>query len=152
MSVCSCSWDDEALGDCVMRHRVARSVPRSGNICPNCRCPVEIGQECIDHAGLDCDGGGWFRRFHRECFELMERFGEKVCHGDWHYPFDLIEAAEHAVANSDDPFWRGWLDLYATTWKWTPEPPDPAPNPPLMGWPTIEYRELIAPVVRRGGP
>lgn len=127
---CACGWDSDVIGDCVMRDRTARTVPKRGNICPNCSCPVEIGQECIDHAGLDGDGGGWFRRFHRQCFGLMESFADAVCHGDWCYPFDIEEAAEHAAANGDDPFWRTWLLVYEETWAWTPEPGDP-PLPPI---------------------
>ncbi len=128
MSVCYCGWDSECLGDCVMRPRVARSIPKSGNICPNCKTPVEIGMECVDHAGLDCDGGGFFNRFHRICFGLMESFGDVVCGGGWRYPFDLVEAAEHALAHGNEPFWREWLMQYEKTWAWTPEPPDPKPT------------------------
>ena len=127
MNVCDCPWDSDTLGDCIMRDRVARTIPKSGNTCPNCGQPVKVGQECIDHAGLDCDGGGFFRRFHRDCFELMEMFSERLCGGGWHYPFDLVEASEHAVADGADPYWRGWLEQYEQTWAWTPEPPDPEP-------------------------
>lgn len=131
MSVCYCGWDSECIGDCVMRERIARSIPKRGNICLNCKTPVEIGQECVDHAGLDCDGGRFFNRFHRQCFDLMELFGDRVCAGGWHYPFDLVEGAEHALAHGDEPFWREWLMQYEKTWAWTPEPPDPEP---LFHW------------------
>ena len=144
MSVCACAcgWDNDVTGDCVMRNRTARTIPKSGNVCPNCKCPVEIGQECIDHAGLDCDGGGWFRRFHRQCFGLMESFADAVCHGDWCYPFDIIEAAEHAAANGHEPFWRTWLLVYEETWAWTPEPSDPPPYRPLdVRWETYKAQQ-----------
>ena len=130
MSVCYCGWDSEVIGDCVMRPRVARSIPKRGNICPNCKAPVEIGMECVDHAGLDTEGGGFFNRFHKICFGLMESFGDEYCGGGWSYPFDLIEGAEHALAHSDEPFWREWLMQYEKTWAWTPEPGDP-PLPPI---------------------
>lgn len=126
-SVCDCPWDSDCIGNCVMRDRVARTIPKSGNVCPNCKCPVEVGQECIDNAGLDCDGGGFFHRFHRQCFGLMESFGDAVCDGGWHYPFDLVEASGHAAAHGDEEFWRAWLLVYEETWAWTPEPPDPEP-------------------------
>jgi hypothetical protein len=78
----------------------------------------------------------------------MELFSEKVCgdehrgaensyHGleiEWSYPFDLVEAAEHALSQGNDPFWRAWLELYEKTWAWTPEPPDPLPNPYHWRW------------------
>lgn len=130
MSVCACAcgWDSDVTGDCVMRHRTARTIPKSGNVCPNCKCQVEVGQECIDHAGLS-EGGGWFRRFHRQCFGLMESFADAVCGGDWCYPFDIVEAAEHAAANGHEPFWRTWLLVYEETWAWTAEPPDPPELP-----------------------
>jgi hypothetical protein len=99
-------------------------MPKRGNICPNCKCPVEIGQECIDHAGL-IEDYGFFHRFHRQCFELMESFGDALCDGGWHYPFDLSEAAEHAASRGNEPFWKRWLLKYEETWAWTPEPPDP---------------------------
>jgi len=124
-SVCECPWDAEYVGSCVMGPRVARSIPKRGNICPNCKEPVEIGNECVDYAGLDCEGGGWFHRFHRQCFELMESFGEEFCDGGWHYPFDLTEAAEHAASRGEEPFWRRWLLKYEETWAWTPEPLNP---------------------------
>ena len=128
MSVCSCAFDcdDEIVGDCVMRNRVARSIPIRGNICKNCEQPVEIGQRCIDHSGCRWDSG-WFNRFHEECFTLMETFAEKMCGGEWGYPFDIDEAAEHAFANAHDPYWMKWLEIYERTWEWTPEPGDPVP-------------------------
>ena len=122
MNVCDCSFaESEVVGDCVMRNRTARTIPKSGNTCPNCKQPVEIGQRCIDHAGI-IEDTGWFRRFHKECFELMEEFAERHCDGLWHYPFDLEEAAKHAVANGADRFWREWLEKYELTWAWSPEP------------------------------
>lgn len=122
MSVCGCWSGDWPLGACVMRSRTARAIPKRGNRCPNCGCAVEIGQRCIDYSGLDGDGNGFFDRFHEQCFLLMEMFGEKVCRGGWHYPFDLDEAAEHAAAEGHDPYWRDWLLLYEQTWAWRPEP------------------------------
>ena len=124
-----------------MRNRVARSIPKSGNVCPNCKEPVKIGMECIDHAGLDCDGGGFFYRFHRQCFELMEDFGDVHCNGGWHYPFDLVEAADHAAANGDHPLWKAWLLTYEETWAWTPEPNDP-PQLPEGTLPWWTQREI----------
>jgi hypothetical protein len=116
---CSCGLDDGPLGSCVMRNRTARTIPKSGNKCPNCGHPVEIGQRCIDYSGLYPDDyGGFFNRFHEECFELMELFAERLCGGEWCYPFDIEEAAEHAFANSDDPYWREWLEIYERTWAW----------------------------------
>jgi hypothetical protein len=51
----------------------------------------------------------------------MDLFGERMCGGEWSFPFNLDEAAEHAMANGDDPFWRDWLLLYEQTWAWRPE-------------------------------
>jgi hypothetical protein len=102
-----------------MRNRTARSIPKSGNECPNCGYPVEIGQRCIDYAGLHGDEySGFFHRFHEECFLLMEKFSDRVCGGEWCYPFDADEAAEHAFANSDESYWREWLEIYERTWAW----------------------------------
>jgi hypothetical protein len=93
----------------------------------------------VDNAGLDCDGGGFFHRFHQICFGLMESFGDHVCDGGWHYPFDLAEGAEHAAANGHERFWRSWLLAYEQTWAWTPEPPDPERLPEgAMPWWTEE--------------
>ena len=124
MSACQCNYGGSSfLGWCVMRNRTARSIPKSGNICPNCDKPVEIGQRCIDVAGLYADDhSGTFDRFHESCYLLMERYADALCDGQWFYPFDLDEAADHAVAHSHDPYWREWLELYETTWAWTPEP------------------------------
>ena len=119
MSVCSCDYGRYVLGACIMRNRTARTIPKRGNVCPNCKNPVEIGQPCIDHAGLYADDdGGFFGRFHPECWELMEQWADKMCGGSWSWPLDLDEAAEHALAHSDEPFWKEWLLLYEETWKY----------------------------------
>jgi len=69
-------------------------------------------------AGLyDDDCGGFFARFHPECFELMERFADKVCDGCWCFPFDLDEASAYAMTRGDEPFWRDWLFLFEKTWE-----------------------------------
>ena len=123
MSLCSCSWDGNALGTKVWKGRTARTMPKRGNGCPNCGHPVEIGQPCTDVAGLHADDhAGFFARFHPECFELMERFADEVCSGDWCFPFDLEEASAYAMARGDEPFWREWLFLYEKTWAWTEVP------------------------------
>lgn len=132
------------MGDCVMRDRTARTaLDRHRSLCPNCDVVVRVGQRCIDHAGLDCEGGGWFVRFHEGCFLLMELFAEKVCYGEWCYPFDVEEAAEHAAANGDDPYWRDWLLIYEKTWAWTPEPSDPLPKNPR--WLALAKRPSVVP-------
>ena len=42
MSACQCNYGGSSfLGCCVMRNRTARSIPKSGNICPN----AELAQE-----------------------------------------------------------------------------------------------------------
>lgn len=109
---CSCGWG-ESIGDRLSPVQTAR---KPGFTCPLCDRLVMPGQRCRDWAGLDADGGGWFRRFHAECFELMERYADRVCDGEWCLPFDLDVASEHAFAHSDEPFWREWLFLYETTW------------------------------------
>lgn len=129
MSACSCYYGDGPIGACVMRNRTARTDLGDRAECPNCGYKVEVGQRCIDYAGIDEDGRGFFNRFHEACFLLMENFAEKVCHGSWRYPFDADEAAEHAFANADEPYWREWLELYETTWSWTQEPADPWSRP-----------------------
>jgi hypothetical protein len=102
---------------------------------------VEIGQECVDHAGLDEEGGGFFNRFHKVCFGLMESFGDEFCGGGWRYPFDLAEGAEHALAHSDQPFWHEWLMQYEKTWAWTPEPP--TPNLPIPRWRALTIQPTV---------
>ena len=109
MSVCVCGVS-EVLGCRVSGPHVAR---KAGRDCPNCTLPVEPGELCIDHAGLYADDyAGFFGRFHVLCFRLMERFADRMCDGDWTWPFDIHEASTHAAANGDDPFWRDWLLLY----------------------------------------
>ena len=82
------------------------------------------GQRCVDHAGLSLDRGsvrgtaGFFGRFHAECFDLMVRFSERMGCDGWSWPFDLEEASRHAMAHSDEPFWRDWLLLYERTWQY----------------------------------
>ena len=137
MSVCECGWGgDEILGACVLGGgpRIARKIlDRNRSVCPNCNTTVKVGSRCVDHAGIHEDTG-WFSRFHYECFTLMELFADRMCGGEWSYPFDLVEAAGHAVSQGDDPYWRRWLDLYEKTWEWTPEPEDPPPNPYRWQW------------------
>ena len=124
MSVCSCSYGGrEVLGSRVSKEQTAR---KPGFTCPNCGEPVVPGQKCIDSAGLyGDDDGGFFGRFHPECWRLMILFSDEMCGGDYGWPFDLTEAAAHAVAHGDEPFWRDWLLLYEQTWRYGPEPPDP---------------------------
>lgn len=118
--LCGCSWDGDSIGVKVWKGRTARTMPKRGNICPNCKCPVEIGHPCTDVAGLRAESySGFFNRFHAECFELMERFADQMCGGDWCYPFDLEVASMRAMAHGDEPFWRDWLLLYETTWERT---------------------------------
>lgn len=130
MSVCSCPWETD---DCLCSIRgphVARSMPKKPEaaICPNCGGKVEIGQLCVDARFIWPElQSGSFARLHAECFDLMERFAERHCAGSWTLPFELDEAAEHALANGDDPYWRKWLEIYEQTWEFSPEPPDPRP-------------------------
>ena len=126
MSVCDCGWyGDEITGACILGGG-PRTCRTAGKICPNCQTEVKVGQRCIDHAGI-WEDTGWCSKYHAECFELMELFADKFCGGDWTSPFDLVEAAGHAVSQGDNPFWREWLYLYEKTWEWTEEPPDPEP-------------------------
>ena len=113
---CSCSFDYyDVIGACVMRNRVARSIPKSGATCPICETDVEIGERCIDYAGLR-DGSGWFDRFHEDCFLLMEQYAEQFCHGEWCYPFDLDEASHDVVDVGHLPWAREWLERYERVW------------------------------------
>ena len=123
MDFCSCGWHDEALGSMVRGPHVARRAVRSRDgqpyVCPNCRAVVKPGQRCVDFAGLDGDGGGFFYRFHAECFELMRRCANKFCDGEWCVPFDLEEAAQN-IALIDDTEWaRAWLLDYERTWAFS---------------------------------
>ena len=122
-SVCECPWGHDYVGTCVMGPRTARTIPKSGNICPNCKHPVPVGARCVDYAGIRDDGSGFFHRFHFQCFRLMESFAEQLCGGEWAYPFDLEEAAEHAMAHGHEPQWKDWLLLYEQTWAWREEVP-----------------------------
>jgi hypothetical protein len=117
-----------------MRNRIARQIlDRERSECPNCGAVVQVGQECIDHTGIREDWG-WFQRFHRQCFELMEDFTNELCDGGFAYPFDLKEAAEHALAHGGEEFWRAWLYKYEETWAFSPEPPDP-----VKRWVKVKY-------------
>jgi hypothetical protein len=115
--VCLCDLSGhEVLGARVSGPHIAR---KAGRVCPNCRRPVEPGTLCIDNAGLyGDDDGGFFGRFHVPCFRLMEMHAERLCGGQWCWPFDLEEASVYAMAHGDDPFWRDWLFLYETIWEY----------------------------------
>ena len=141
MSVCECGWyGDEALGSCVLGGG-PRTCRTPGKACPNCECEVKVGQKCIDHAGI-WEDTGWCMKYHAECFELMTLFADKWCGGDWTSPFDIVEAADHAVSQGDDPFWKEWLFLYEKTWAWTPEPPDPPDVRPLeLRWESYKAQQ-----------
>ena len=143
MSVCACGWDCYTLGSCILGGgpRVAK---KAGHVCCNCGGPVEPGQRCVDFAGLYGDDyGEFFYRMHEECYRLMKLFAERFCGGEWAVPFNLTEAAAHAVSEGDDPFWRNWLLLYEKTWGFSPEPPDPKTRRvfkavPVKGVPFVE--------------
>ena len=113
MSACSCGYIDDVVGSMTRGPHIARMA---GKKCENCGQEVFPGQRCVDSFGVRDDNTGWNIRFHAECFELMERFAEKMCGGDWCAPFDLEDASGHALAHADDPFWRDWLLLYEQTW------------------------------------
>lgn len=115
MGACDCDFGYEVIGFCVMRPRIARTTPKSGDICPACEQQVTIGSECVDEAGL-VEDWGYFSRYHKTCYDLCESFSERVCGGGWRNPFDFDDASRHAVANWDDPFWRQWLETYETIW------------------------------------
>jgi len=51
----------------------------------------------------------------------MERFVGKMGCDFMAWPFDLEEAAKHAMAHGEDQFWRDWLLLYEQTWKYEAE-------------------------------
>jgi hypothetical protein len=50
----------------------------------------------------------------------MVLFAKRFCGGEWSWPFDIHEAAKHAVAHGDDAYWRDWLFLYEQTWRYQP--------------------------------
>jgi hypothetical protein len=140
-SVCACDWDcGETLGACILGGG-PRTARKAGHTCCNCGGEVKPGQRCVDFAGLNGDDcGGWFHRMHEECYDLMRLFAQERC-GDpdnWAVPFSLTEAAEHAVAEGDDPFWRRWLDGYERTWTFSPEPPDPKKRR-VQRWIRVRY-------------
>jgi len=122
-SACSCGYEDAVLGSCLMGPRIARSIPKRGNCCGVCGHAVEIGETCIDLAGLYYDeSAGFFVRMHAICFELMTAFVREVCGNEnaWTVPFELDEAAQHATAHGDEPVWREWLFKYEQTWREKP--------------------------------
>ena len=126
MSVCSCGWGEEILGGRMSKPQVAR---KPGIYCATCGAIVNPGELCVDSAWLDRDGGGGFVREHAVCHELSQLFRNAVCGEDEWFGglggmWALEEAASHAVANGDEPFWRGWLHLYEQTWAWLPMPED----------------------------
>lgn len=150
MSVCSCDYGYETLGSCILGGgpRIARKAEHT---CCNCGGAVEPGQRCVDFAGLHGDDySGFFHRMHEECYDLMCDFAGAVCgcRDEWAVPFDLVDAAAHAVANADDPFWRSWLERYEMTWSLSPEPPDPDTRR-VQRWVKVRYLIGALPPVPR---
>ena len=126
MSACSCDYG-ECLG---MRIGGPFTARKKGHNCEVCGVLVKPGETCVDVAGLDGEGGGWFARFHVLCYQLLQRFKVKQCSfhwGEYAGAIDLEECAEHALAQGDDPFWKDWLLIYEMAWDYLPAMRAPVP-------------------------
>ena len=114
-TVCDCYYEpDDIQAFNLAGPHVAR---KAGFHCAVCSREVRLGQRCYDIRWIYCDGTGLFKRAHVACYELMQRFGDRICGGAWRLPFDLDAASQHAVAKGDESFWRDWLLLYERVWS-----------------------------------
>ncbi len=121
---CACDVGDPAIGVRITRIQTARKAGFRCTICNNFVIP---GQRCVDIAGLDIDGDGFFVREHAECNLLQKMFQRKVCGYYYGGPFYVEDAAHHAMAHGHETYWRRWLVIYEQTWKFDEEvvvPPD----------------------------
>ncbi len=112
MDACSC-YVGEICGGFTHGPHTAR---KAGILCDTCEQEVVPGQSCVDYGGISEDGDCFRGRQHATCWQLTRLFKDRVCGTEWFGGMDLEEAAEHAMAEGHDPFWKSWLLLYETTW------------------------------------
>ena len=112
-NVCDCPYDEGCLNTQKGPH-----ICRKEEDCCFCGKLVKAGTKCYDMFWFIPGDHGGHDKAHEVCLRLREMFADRVCGGGYVYGrWDFDEASKHAIAHGDDPFWRGWLELYETTWE-----------------------------------